>query len=173
MELTELQLFKGYMRYLVEEHLSTVIFTAKEADPLLTELYMRLLWEKIQPWNHNEKDLWNCFEEFDEWKKEHTGTELEIFKEYIRYFAENYLNEFLKRAREDDFRHSNRDLHYVLQNIEPWEKGEKDLWECFEFDSYEQFVKDYTSYLCEDHFGDCTGIPTTCARCLAEDYFKN
>lgn len=173
MQPTELQLFKGYIRYLFEEHISTVIFAAKEADPLLTQWHVRALWEKIQPWNRGERDLWDCFEEFEEWKGDKVGSENEIFKEYIRWIAEMYLNDFFEMAREDDFRGSNRALQYVLRYIEPWRKGEKDLWECFECDPFEKFVEDHLRYLAEPHFGDCNGMATTCARCLAEDYFRD
>ena len=156
MELTELQLFKGYIRYLIEEHISIVIFAAN------TKSHLPDLWKIIQPWNMSEKDLWDCFEEFDQWKNgEQDGSEIELFKKYIRCIANNYLKEFFEIAQ-----HHN-DLCYIV----PWRKGEKDIWECFDFDPFEKFVKDYLGYLEEDHLGDCIGLPTTCARCLAEAYF--
>lgn len=155
MEPTEFQLFKGYIRYLVEEHISTVIFAAHNIEPLRE-------WDKIQPWNRSEQDLWNCFEDFNEWKNGLIASEVEIFKDYIRYIFKNYINDFFKMVAQT------KDLRY----IEPWRQGEKDIWECFEFDPFEKFVDDHLRYLRKVHMGDCTGMATTCARCVAEEYFK-
>jgi hypothetical protein len=51
-----------------------------------------------------------------------------------------------------------------------WEdNGNKDIWEA-EWD-YEEFKKNWTEYLAEEHCGDCVQICCTCPRCSAEDLY--
>ena len=166
--LTELQIFKGYVRYLIERYLESHIFMIKKLgdNPEIREFF-----RVIEPWNKSEKDLWDCFEDFkphygaagtcDRCAAEEfvTGGDLEFFKSYLRNVFRCYLINLISEVCPNNIK------------LEPWKSGKKDFWDCFE--TIDEFTKEHFEYLKEDHFGDCIGMATTCARCYAEDLFKN